>query len=158
MFAPFAFALIALVTPGHDSPAVGEHPAFTQPAPAVIVVADVTPPTPQPTPPVDGCDGQVADSDLWSCFGNWAGVVRCESGGNPQAINPRDTDGLPALGLIQFKQATFDYVVKHLGRDDLIGVDPRTLPGTLQIEIAEYARVHVIGINAWGCSWAYGRP
>lgn len=33
--------------------------------------------------------------------------ISTESGGNPNAINPRDSDGLPAYGLLQFKTATF---------------------------------------------------
>lgn len=35
-------------------------------------------------------------------------LAMCESSNNEKAINPRDTDGLPAKGLLQFKQQTFD--------------------------------------------------
>ena len=33
-------------------------------------------------------------------------LVPCESGGNPDAINPMDRDGTPSLGLVQFKPST----------------------------------------------------
>ena len=35
-------------------------------------------------------------------------MIQIESGGNPDAINPEDTDGLPAFGLLQFKRGTFN--------------------------------------------------
>lgn len=35
------------------------------------------------------------------------GQIQFESGGNPGAYNPNDSDGLPAIGLGQFKAATF---------------------------------------------------
>lgn len=31
----------------------------------------------------------------------------CESGGSAKAINPRDTDGTPSYGLLQFKPTTY---------------------------------------------------
>jgi len=34
-------------------------------------------------------------------------LARLESGNNPLAYNPRDSDGLPAYGLLQFKDFTF---------------------------------------------------
>jgi len=34
-------------------------------------------------------------------------TARCESGINAKALNPKDTDGLPAKGLFQFKDKTF---------------------------------------------------
>ncbi|MCV7251217.1 hypothetical protein H7J86_03500 [Mycobacterium hackensackense] len=36
------------------------------------------------------------------------GQIQFESGGNPGALNPKDSDGLPAIGLGQFKQGTFN--------------------------------------------------
>lgn len=42
---------------------------------------------------------------------SWAraleGQIQFESGGNSKALNPNDSDGLPAIGLGQFKAATF---------------------------------------------------
>lgn len=39
---------------------------------------------------------------------SWAvQIAQCESGLNPKAINEKDTDGLPAFGLWQFKEETF---------------------------------------------------
>lgn len=34
-------------------------------------------------------------------------LEHCESSGNPEAINPEDTDGTPSYGLLQFKPSTF---------------------------------------------------
>jgi len=34
-------------------------------------------------------------------------VAKCESGISAKALNPKDTDGLPAKGLLQFKDKTF---------------------------------------------------
>lgn len=36
-------------------------------------------------------------------------LIRCESGGNPNAINPKDRDGTPSLGVLQFKPSTLYY-------------------------------------------------
>jgi len=38
----------------------------------------------------------------------WLGALEwCESGGNPKAINPKDSDGTPSYGILQFKPGTF---------------------------------------------------
>jgi transglycosylase-like protein with SLT domain len=38
----------------------------------------------------------------------WLGALEwCESNGNPGAINPKDSDGTPSYGLLQFKPGTF---------------------------------------------------
>ena len=34
-------------------------------------------------------------------------IIQCESNWNPRAYNSKDTDGLPAYGLLQFKRNTF---------------------------------------------------
>ena len=34
-------------------------------------------------------------------------LISCESGGNPGAVNPKDKDGTPSYGLLEFKPATF---------------------------------------------------
>jgi len=36
-------------------------------------------------------------------------LAMCESGNNPNAINPVDRDGTPSLGRYQFKVGTFNY-------------------------------------------------
>lgn len=35
-------------------------------------------------------------------------LIQCESTGNPNAINPNDSDGTPSYGLLQFKPSTFE--------------------------------------------------
>lgn len=36
----------------------------------------------------------------------------CESGNNPKALNPKDTDGTPSKGKFQFKDSTFNWLSK----------------------------------------------
>ena len=46
-------------------------------------------------------------------------MIELESGGNHNAINPEDTDGLPAYGLLQFKRGTFNqFCVNEYGYPD----------------------------------------
>lgn len=40
-------------------------------------------------------------------------LVQCESTGNPAAINPKDRDGTPSYGLLQFKPSTFVYFAER---------------------------------------------
>ena len=40
-------------------------------------------------------------------------LIQCESGGNDKAINPRDRDGSPSWGLLQFKPDTLYKYVKR---------------------------------------------
>lgn len=38
----------------------------------------------------------------------WLGALEwCESRGNPKAVNPKDLDGTPSYGILQFKPGTF---------------------------------------------------
>lgn len=41
-----------------------------------------------------------------------ADLIACESRGNPDAINPKDRDGTPSYGLLQFKPSTFEMFSK----------------------------------------------
>jgi len=57
--------------------------------------------------------GSLMGNPLIDCF------VREESSGNPYAFNPRDIDGRPKYGLLQFDAGTFDsYCVKTYKLDD----------------------------------------
>jgi hypothetical protein len=40
-------------------------------------------------------------------------LIRCESRGNPNALNKIDRDGTPSYGLLQFKPSTFHAVLKQ---------------------------------------------
>jgi len=44
-----------------------------------------------------------------------AELISCESRGNPEAINPKDRDGTPSYGLMQFKPSTFEMFKKAYG-------------------------------------------
>lgn len=46
----------------------------------------------------------------------WLGdLILCESGGNPNALNPVDNDGTPSHGLLQFKDTTFTMYSERYG-------------------------------------------
>lgn len=44
-----------------------------------------------------------------------AKLIICESGGRPEAINPKDRDNTPSYGLLQFKPSTFELFSKEYG-------------------------------------------
>ncbi len=45
-------------------------------------------------------------------------MARCESWGNPLAVNEKDLDGTPSYGLYQFKPGTFRHYVRKYGLFD----------------------------------------
>lgn len=78
-------------------------------------------------------------------------VVFCESGnknnplGNPKALNPKDTDGLPAKGLLQFKDKTFYSWAK------LAGIEKPDIWNPIQ-QIVLYRWADEQGLSwHWGC-------
>ncbi len=101
--------------------------------------------------------GQFSRTELAACFGPWAGIAWCESSGDSEALNPVDTDGLPAFGLFQFKAATWRATVLDMGRPDLADVDIRSVPADVQSQVAQHhAGAMGNGIAPWGCAWAWG--
>lgn len=52
-------------------------------------------------------------------------LEKCESSGNPKAINPKDKDGTPSYGLLQFKPATLAMYQKRYGIKGQL-MDPAT--------------------------------
>lgn len=55
----------------------------------------------------------------------WLGkLVKCESGGRPEAINPKDRDNTPSYGLLQFKPTTFDMYKKRYNIEGFM-MDPQ---------------------------------
>jgi len=59
------------------------------------------------------CDGESYASSAQEA---WIDKLeRCESSGNPKAINPKDTDGTPSYGSFQFKPSTFKMYSKRYG-------------------------------------------
>lgn len=50
---------------------------------------------------------------IHSHYDEWINDLRqCESGGDDNALNPRDTDGTPSKGRFQFKDRTFAWLSK----------------------------------------------
>lgn len=42
-------------------------------------------------------------------------LAMCESGGNPERINPKDTNGVPAYGLFQYQEKTWNEQIGKYG-------------------------------------------
>ena len=74
-------------------------------------------------------------------------LIACESSGNPLAFNPKDTDGLPAKGILQFKDKTFYRFAELLKIEN-----PDIWNPSQQIKIAEYMLSKGMGYS-WGNCW-----
>lgn len=48
-------------------------------------------------------------------------LMWCESKGKPEALNPKDKDGTPSYGILQFKPGTFNHYAKLYGIDASAG-------------------------------------
>lgn len=76
----------------------------------------------------------------------WAGVIACESGGNPTAFN-----GIRHWGLFQFDQPTWDSNAPA----EWVGVRPDRAPVAVQYEAAETTKARR-GLQPWECGYRYG--
>lgn len=72
-------------------------------------------------------------------------VAKCESTFNPKAFNPKDTDGLPAYGLFQFKMKTFMTYAKKAGIEH-----PDIWSSDQQAQVAAYM-FKTGEKRQWGC-------
>jgi len=72
-------------------------------------------------------------------------VAKCESSMNPKALNPKDSDGLPAYGLFQFKKTTFDTYAKKAGIEnpDIWNEDHQTQVAAFMFSTGQKKQ--------WGC-------
>lgn len=86
----------------------------------------------------------------------FAHLMQCESGIRKTAVNPVDRDGTASIGLLQFKQGTFDYYTKQYG---ILG---DILDGTSQVSIVQYWILHPGTVDwTWqfpDCVKKYGAP
>ena len=80
-----------------------------------------------------------------SMFPEIKSVAMCESGINSKALNPKDTDGLPAKGLLQFKDKTFYKWAKLAGIKN-----PDIWNPIQQIILYRWADENDLS-NHWGC-------
>ena len=79
----------------------------------------------------------------------WLGALEwCESGGNPAAINPRDSDGTPSYGLLQFKPGTYAEFAQLYG----LGATTTYMNATVQAEIVTQM------IRRGGTDWHHQFP
>ena len=74
-----------------------------------------------------------------------AKVINCESGNNPQAYNPRDIDGRPKYGLLQYDEKTFYEWAKKAGIEK-----PNIWEPVQQIQVYHYAAKKGL-LRHWGC-------
>ncbi len=73
-------------------------------------------------------------------------VIKCESRGNTAAYNPKDSDGLPAYGVLQFKKTTFKQYATEIGIEKQDIWNPEQ-----QIQVASYMWTLKGGKEQWGC-------
>lgn len=84
-------------------------------------------------------------------LGDWAGVVRCESGGGRLAHNPSSADSY-----FQFLTSTWSDHARDLGKRKLAGTAPHDVNIARQMVMAQtLANRYGIG-SQWVCSHAYG--
>lgn len=100
-----AIAAIALLTFGWAQ-REGTEENIPAPEPTVVTTATTTEEAPKKkapaTQPVLATDRATWLTDL----------IQCESNGRPEAVNPKDRDGTPSYGLLQFKPSTFEMFSK----------------------------------------------
>lgn len=87
-----------------------------------VTVSSKAPPTGPGVPPIPQYTMSPDEQDFFAC------VVMRESSGNPGAINWSSG----AAGLFQFMPSTWDATARHVGRYDLVGVNPALAPSDLQ--------------------------
>lgn len=92
-----------------------------------------------------------ADGGRWVYLNKWAGVVRCESGGDAQATNRWSG----ADGLFQFMPATWEAVAERRGKPRLARKAPSSVPVAQQLRQALWLKRNV-SIRQWSCWRAYG--
>jgi len=61
-------------------------------------------------------------------------LAKCESTVNESAVNPSDSDGLPAYGLFQYKETTWEAFQKEMG---VSGLD--IMSGSDQLRVTKWA-------------------
>ena len=71
-------------------------------------------------------------------------LAKCESGLNPLAVNPRDSNGLPSLGLMQYQTETWKMFTKAMDFQGDI-MNPYD-----QLIVTQWAWANNLQ-NHWGC-------
>lgn len=101
-------ALALLLTFGWAQRAGGIQETIQSPEEAPVTQATTTEETPKKKPTVQPI--LATDRAAWL-----ADLIQCESNGRPEAVNPKDRDGTPSYGLLQFKPSTFEMFSKAYG-------------------------------------------
>lgn len=105
-------ALTALLTFGWAQRAggVGDtiHPAEEVPVTTATTTKEKTEAPKKTAPAVQPVLAE--DRETWL-----AALIQCESNGRPEAVNPKDRDGTPSYGLLQFKPSTFEMFSRAYG-------------------------------------------
>ena len=71
-------------------------------------------------------------------------LAKCESGINEKAVNPKDSDNLPAYGLFQYKTGTWEYFQEEMG---VSGLD--IMSGEDQLRVTKWAMENGMASH-WG--------
>lgn len=106
-----AIALTALLTFGWTERAGGIQDTIEIPEIETVTTATTTEEETIPEAPKPEIRPVLAeDRATWL-----EALIQCESNGRPEAVNPKDRDGTPSYGLLQFKPSTFAFFSKAYG-------------------------------------------
>lgn len=97
---------------------------------------------------ISEAQGQVKDTDMDIIDK----LIACESSGNPMAYNPKDNDGLPKYGILQYRLETFkEQAIKYNILPKTADFKKEIWNEELQIEVARHMiRDGMVG--RWGCA------
>lgn len=143
----------AACAPRHDPPRhILALPPSTSSTAAPPTTASVRPPTvvgasrgavrPRPLPPLGA--GRTASTELLDA------LAQCESGGRASVVSG------PHHGAFQWLRSSWDSHVARMGRPELVGVDPASLPYETQREITAAVPVSAYGRQFPVCGRAIG--
>lgn len=113
LFAAAAVALMWPIAATEDAPIPEKVEPFT---PIIFEEQKIEKPMPIKKAPAPM---QIPDRETWLQL-----LEICESGGNPEALNPVDRDGTASHGLLQFKDSTFEMYRLRYGLGDVELYDP----------------------------------
>jgi len=84
-------------------------------------------------------------------------LIGCESGGRPAAINPKDLDGTPSYGLLEFKPETFYGFAKQYAIQVASFMDPNKQVVILTNMIKDHENINWF-TQFPACVAKYGQP
>jgi hypothetical protein len=101
-------------TPDDTTAPVDDSTTTSTEPPKPVAISTRREPTGPGVPPIPTYTQSEQEIEYFAC------VTQRESGNNPHVVNLSSG----AAGLFQFLQSTWDLVARHVGRNDLVGVNP----------------------------------